>query len=195
VVKSHLIKRGFKKNYTIWTAHGKIDDALLEVNIGGVGDDNSHDQDDGVFDGDDHGIDDDDDFDFEELLHHVEPHVLNSMGIERGLDNMEILEKSSRQPLYDESNGCGKEFTQLRVMLELLKLKASHGWSDNSFSDLLSHWKLICSLSLGVEKIHACPNHCILYHKEHELKTKCLEAINFFHVPSVLEGSSDLPQH
>jgi hypothetical protein len=195
VVKSHLIKRGFKKNYTIWTAHGKIDDALLEVNIGGVGDDNSHDQDDGVFDGDDHGIDDDDDFDFEEFLHHVEPHVLNSMGIERGLDNMEILEKSSRQPLYDESNGCGKEFTQLRVMLELLKLKASHGWSDNSFSDLLSHWKLICSLSLGVEKIHACPNHCILYHKEHELKTKCLEAINFFHVPSVLEGSSDLPQH
>jgi hypothetical protein len=183
------------------------------VNIGGVGDGNSHDQDDGVFDGDDHGNDDDDDFDFEEFLHHVEPHVLNSMGIERGLDNMEILEKSSRQPLYDESNGCGKEFTQLRVMLELLKLKASHGWSDNSFSDLLSLLakllpkpntlptstyrakKLICSLSLGVEKIHACPNHCILYHKEHELKTKCLEAINFFHVPSVLEGSSDLPQH
>jgi hypothetical protein len=52
---------------------------------------------------------------------------------DRGLDNMEILEKSSREPLYDESNGCGKEFTQLRVMLELLKLKASHGWSDNSF--------------------------------------------------------------
>jgi hypothetical protein len=101
VVKSHLIKRGFKKNYTIWTAHGEIDDALLEVNTGGVGDDNSHDQDDGVFDGDYHGIDDDDDdnFDFEELLHHIEPHVLNSMGTDRGLDNMEILEKSSRQPL------------------------------------------------------------------------------------------------
>jgi uncharacterized Zn finger protein (UPF0148 family) len=24
-----------------------------------------------------------------------------------------------------------------------------------------------------VEKIHACPNHCILYRKEHEFKTKC----------------------
>jgi hypothetical protein len=92
-----------------------------------VGDDNSHDQDDGVFDGDDHDIDDDDDFDFEELLHHVEPHVLNSMGTDRGLDNMEILEKLSREPLYDKSNGCGKEFTQLCVMLELLKLKVSHG--------------------------------------------------------------------
>jgi hypothetical protein len=117
VVKSYLIKRYFKKNYTIWTAHGEIDDALLEVKTRGVGDDNSHDQDDGVFDGDDHDIDDDDDFDFEELLHHVEPHVLNSMGTDRGLYNMEILEKSSREPLYDESNGCGKEFTQLRVVL------------------------------------------------------------------------------
>jgi hypothetical protein len=69
------------------------------VNTGGVGDDNSHDQDDGVFDRDDHGIDDDDfNFDFEELLRHIKPHVLNSMGTDRGLDNMEILEKSSREP-------------------------------------------------------------------------------------------------
>jgi hypothetical protein len=94
--------------------------------------------------------------------------------------------------LYDESNGCGKEFTQLCVMLELLKLKASHGWPDNSFSEHLSliakllskpntfptstyrAKKLICPLSLGVDKIHACPNHCILYRKEHEFKMKCL---------------------
>jgi hypothetical protein len=114
------------------------------------------------------------------------------MGTDRGLDNMEILEKSSRESLYNKSNDCGKEFTQLRVMLELLKLKASHGWSDNSFSELLSLLakllpksntlltstyrakKLICPLSLGVDKIHACPNHCILYRKEHEFKTKCL---------------------
>jgi hypothetical protein len=94
--------------------------------------------------------------------------------------------------LYDESNGCDKEFTQLRVVLELLKLKTSHGWSDNSFSELLSllakllpkpnilptstyrEKKLICPLSFGVEKIHACPNHCILYRKEHEFKMNCL---------------------
>jgi hypothetical protein len=50
---------------------------------------------------------------------------------------MDILEKSSKDLLYDESNDCGKEFTQLRVVVELLKLKASHGWSDNSFSELL----------------------------------------------------------
>jgi hypothetical protein len=114
------------------------------------------------------------------------------MGTDRGLDNMKILEKSSRDSLYDESNNCGKEFTQLRVVLELLKLKARHGWSDNSFLKLLSLLakllpkpntlptstyrakKLICPLSLGVDKIHACPNHCILYRKEHEFKMKCL---------------------
>jgi hypothetical protein len=97
---------------------------------------------------------------------------------------MDILEKSSKDLLYDESNGCGKEFTQLCVVLELLKLKAYHGWSDNSFLELLSLLakllpksntlptstykakKLICPLSLRVEKIHACPNHCILYCKE-----------------------------
>jgi hypothetical protein len=51
------------------------------VDTEGVGDDNSHDQHDGVFDGDDHGIDDDDDDDFdnEELLRHVEPHALKNM--------------------------------------------------------------------------------------------------------------------
>jgi hypothetical protein len=43
------------------------------------------------------------------------------MKTDRGLENMKILEKSSREPLYDESNSCGKEFTQLRVMLELSK--------------------------------------------------------------------------
>jgi hypothetical protein len=113
------------------------------------------------------------------------------MVTQRGQSNIDILEKSSKDLLYDESNDCGKEFTQLGVMLELLKLKANHGWSDNSFSELLSLLakllpkpntlptstyrakKLISLLSLGVDKMHACPNHCILYRKEYEFNTKC----------------------
>jgi hypothetical protein len=39
---------------------------------------------------------------------------------------MDTLEKSLKDLLYDKLNSCDKEFTQLRVMLELLKLKASH---------------------------------------------------------------------
>jgi hypothetical protein len=126
---------------------------------------------DGVFDGDDHDVAADDDFDYQELLRHIESQVLSSMGTQRGLSNMDILEKSSEDLLYDESNGCGKEFIQLCVVLELLKLMANHGWSDNSFSELLSLLakllpkpntlststyrakKLICQLSLDVDKI------------------------------------------
>jgi hypothetical protein len=174
VVQSHLIKRGFKRNYIVWTKHGEIDDTLHKVDAG-VGDNNSDD----AFDGDDPDAAAADDFDYQELLHHVEPHVLSSMGTKRGLSNMDILEKSPKDLLYDESNGCGKEFTQVCVMVELLKLKACPGWSDNSFLELLSLLakllsksntlptstyrvkKLICPLSLGVDKIHACSNHCI----------------------------------
>jgi hypothetical protein len=79
----------------------------------------------------------------------------------------------------------------LWMTLERLQLKASNGWSDSSFSaflELLSKVlpkpngfptstylakKIICPLTLGVEKIHACPNHCILYRKEHKFKDNC----------------------
>jgi hypothetical protein len=187
VVQSHLIKRGFQRNYTVWTKHGEINGTTHEVDIR-VGDNNS----DVVFDGDDHDATAADDFDYQELLRHVKPHVLSSMGTQRGLSNMDILEKSSKDLLYDESNGCDKEFTQLRVMLELLKLKVSHGCSDNSFLKLLSLLakllskpntlptstyraeELICSLTLGVDKIHACLNHCILYRKKYEFNKTCL---------------------
>jgi hypothetical protein len=68
VVQSHLIKRGFNRNYSVWIKHDEIDDTLHEVDTG-VGDNNF----DGVFDGDDHDATADDDFDYEELLHHVKP--------------------------------------------------------------------------------------------------------------------------
>ena len=65
---------------------------------------------------------------------HIEPQVLGSLGTQKGIGNTDILEDASKQLLYDESKGCAKEFTKLRAVLELLKLKASHGWSDTSFS-------------------------------------------------------------
>ena len=74
---------------------------------------------------------------------------------------------------------------------QLLRLKARHGWSDTSFNDLMDLLrvmlakpnllprntyqakKLICPLSLGVQKIHACENHCILYNKEYADLDSC----------------------
>jgi hypothetical protein len=77
-------------------------------------------------------------FDCEEMLRHMEPEMLSSVGSQKGLSKMEGLESASKEPLYDESKGCDKEFTTLRTVLELLKLKASAGWSNTSFTDLLN---------------------------------------------------------
>jgi hypothetical protein len=70
----------------VWTKHGEIDDTLHEVDTG-VEDSNSN----GVFDGDDPDVANDDDFEYQELLRHIEPQVLSSMGTQRGLSNMDIL--------------------------------------------------------------------------------------------------------
>jgi hypothetical protein len=51
---------------------------------------------------------------------------------------IDILEEASKDLLYDELKDCDKEFTKLRTVLVLLKLKVSHGWSDTSFSKNLS---------------------------------------------------------
>jgi hypothetical protein len=51
----------------------------------------------------------------------------------KGFNNFETLDKASRDLLYEECKGCNKERTVLWMTLELLKLKASNGWSDHSF--------------------------------------------------------------
>ena len=72
-----------------------------------------------------------------------------------------------------------RQIALLCSVLELLKLKDMHGWSDSSFKYLLGLLrvlfpkpnllpsntyllkKLICPLSLGVQKRHACVNHYV----------------------------------
>ncbi|XP_066323555.1 uncharacterized protein [Miscanthus floridulus] len=97
------------------------------------------------------------------------------------MKRMEALKKAAEEPLYDESKGCTKEWSTLRAVLQFLTIKARYGWSDASFNDLLRILgdllpkenkvpanmyyakKLVSPLTMGVEKIHACRNHCILY--------------------------------
>jgi len=84
------------------------------------------------------------------------------------------------KPLYV---GC-TNFTRLSAMLALVNLKARFGWSDRSFTELLvllknmlpndnmlskSHYeakKILCPVGMKYQKIHACPNDCILYRNE-----------------------------
>ncbi len=188
IILGHIVERRFKDDYKIWTCHGQIavhnDEAdvfcfdagenfiIEDMPQGTIPEFGSS------------GIDDADiDFDLKDMLQHVEPEVLTST--KQGLDNWKALEKATKDLLYDESKGCDRDYTVLRSILELLRLKARHGWSDTSFNDLLDLLrvmlpkpnllstntyqakKLICPLSLGVQKIHACVNHCTLYHKKY----------------------------
>ncbi|CAL2259575.1 unnamed protein product [Prunus armeniaca] len=91
------------------------------------------------------------------------------------------------QPLYP---GCRK-YTKLSALVKLYNLKAKHGMSDVCFTELLilqgnlllegntisasmcEAKKTLCALGLSYEKMHACPNYCILYRKEYEDSTNC----------------------
>ncbi|XP_073224845.1 uncharacterized protein [Cicer arietinum] len=98
--------------------------------------------------------------------------------------------KENEQMLYPN---CRK-YSKLSFMVHLYHLKCLHGWSDKSFSMLLdllrdalpeenilpkSYYetkKIVSGLGLGYEKIHACPNDCILYwdkYAKYEVCPKC----------------------
>jgi hypothetical protein len=192
IIREHLVRSGFMDNYFIWSKFGEtqprtesIIDEREEENMNAYHVYSHH---------DDGGEDDvgeyDEGLDVVELMRNVPLDVLLQCRNE-GFDNFETLDKASRDLLYEEYKGCHNEHTVLWMTLELHKLKASNEWSHSSFSALLELLskvlpkpnglptntyqakKTIWLLTLGVEKIHACPNHCILYQKEHEYKEKC----------------------
>jgi hypothetical protein len=86
-----------------------------------------------------------------------------------------MLDKASKDLLYEECKGCDKEYTVLWMTLELMKLKATSGWFNTSFSALLKLLtkvlskpngfpisiyqakKIICLLALGTEPLHLIP--------------------------------------
>jgi hypothetical protein len=175
-------------NYFIWSKHGEtqprtesIIDEREEANMNA---DHVYSHLDDGGDQDDVG-ENDEGLDVKELMRNVAPDVL-LQSRNKDFENFETLNKASRDLLYEECKGCHKEHTVLWMTLELLKLKASNGWSNSSFSALLELLskvlpkpnglptststylakKIICPLTLGVQKIHACPNHYILYQKE-----------------------------
>jgi hypothetical protein len=94
---------------------------------------------------------------------------------------MEALMNAVDESFYNESKGCIKEFMMLWSVLKLLVLKAVYDLSNtefNAFLSIIAHMlpnenkvpantyyanKLIDPLTINMEKIHACRNHCILY--------------------------------
>jgi hypothetical protein len=98
------------------------------------------------------------------------------VGSAKGLANFETVKKSTQKNIFERSKGYPKYWTVLRLILELLTIKAKHSWSDGSFNDLLHilAWmlskpnkvpantyrakKLVSPFIMGVERINACPN-------------------------------------
>jgi hypothetical protein len=101
------------------------------------------------------------------------------------LDRMLEDHKKSLDP------NCQNGLKKLGSTLELLKWNAEEGLSDSGFEKLLKMMrnmlpkdkelptstykakKIVCTLGLEVQKIHACPNDCILYRGDYENLTEC----------------------
>ena len=91
------------------------------------------------------------------------------------------------KPLYEE---CTK-FSIFSAIVVLYHLKAFYGWANKSFTMLLQVLqdllpsdaklpkdcyeakKIIKDLGLGYEKIHTCPNECMLFWKENANLDAC----------------------
>ena len=89
-------------------------------------------------------------------------------------------------------------------------MKAKYGWSDKIFSSLLqlvhhmlldentlpkSYYqakKILCLMDMEYQKIHACPNDCILYKHEFQEMPKCPRCgVSWYKVKDDDECSSD----
>ncbi|XP_074356317.1 uncharacterized protein LOC141696019 [Apium graveolens] len=100
------------------------------------------------------------------------------------LDSSDFMNhvQGENEPLYP---GC-ESFTKMRALVKLYNIKAKHGISDKCFSDVLlllasmlpegnsmpssfgEAKKTLCTLGMDYEKIHVCPNDCLLYRGERD---------------------------
>jgi hypothetical protein len=109
---------------------------------------------------------------------------------EKERENLERMLDDHKKNLYPN---CEDGQKKLGSMLELLQWKTETGLSDKGFEKLLKivkkmlpknnklpasmyeAKKIVCSLGLEVQKIHACPSDCILYRgEEYENLNACL---------------------
>ena len=201
IVQEHLLVRGFMEAHTQWMDSDDEDDSEEEVSGEATGNEelqgHQQDGDEEDLQGEQHVEDANTNTPLTAAVRdpHVQEVLLDktttkdARGAERRKSKLAQLEVDSNTPLYDPNRG--PEESRLKFALEVLKLKAEHGWSDTSVDDLLGLMKkrlpedntcpssldeakkIVCPLDLPHTKYHACINDCIIYRKEHADKTKC----------------------
>ncbi|XP_039145533.1 uncharacterized protein LOC120282747 [Dioscorea cayenensis subsp. rotundata] len=183
-VYDHLICKQFPKGYTIWYLHGEshppettnspvnikiasqrnvvVQDPIIDMvnDAFGVHDTISEEGFQTVDEGD-RQIDDD---------------IPNMNQTRNATDEFHELSNDGQQPLYE---GCAN-YSKLSFILKLYHIKCLCGMSDKAMTmilellhDAFPHIKIpssfydakktITKLGLNYEKIHACPNNCMLY--------------------------------
>ncbi|KAM3218190.1 hypothetical protein P3L10_022720 [Capsicum annuum] len=186
VVEDHLFGHGFAPNYTQWVFHGE---GVSSTNIlyprheghGGIS----------------QGLCDDRHDNIDKLLHdsfrNIEEEQMHKgkEGVRRGLsEDVKQFFKLAEEGKQDLYLGC-KNFSKLSFTIRLYLFKCIHRLSNVAFSDLLDliketfpfalipesfhkARKVIRDLGLSYEKIHACPNDCIMFWNDNATVDNCI---------------------
>ncbi|XP_019181675.1 PREDICTED: uncharacterized protein LOC109176735 [Ipomoea nil] len=188
-VKIHLIRRGFKEGYDRWIWHGESLilstsaskeaqlDSETHVDCETQANRQTHEDNEGNNETratENEGDEDNDRID--EMMRDVQGDF-SEMPPE-----FKSLFDNAEKPLFSAYT----KFSKLSAVLKLYNVKERNGWSDKSFTELLELLKdmipsdnelpnstyeakkLLCPLSVDIERIHACSNDCILYWKEYK---------------------------
>jgi len=173
VMIQHLCKYGFTADYTQWVYHGEADCTREEVVRPRV---EGYDDDGGVG----HMLDDYGEAHFGEGFMEEEPE-------ETAKAYYDML-SSAQKPLHGDTT-----VSQLDAIGRVMALKSQYSMSREHFDATLTiiatllpaghvlpknmyeSQKLLCALKMPYEKIHACPNGCILFRKDYENAKYCPE--------------------
>ncbi|TYK29690.1 uncharacterized protein E5676_scaffold64G00410 [Cucumis melo var. makuwa] len=167
IVRYHLYANGIDKSYKIWFWHGEdLNSETVTSKMENIVDE-KYEQDD--------------------LFNTVNMFQSAYDGSCNTSNTFDTMFDDAKKPLYPR---C-KKFTKLSALVRLYKLKVRYGWSNTSFSELLSiisdllpdnneiptslyeAKKTLGALGLSYQKIDACPNDCCLYRREYANSTKC----------------------
>ncbi|XP_039815036.1 uncharacterized protein LOC120677915 [Panicum virgatum] len=190
-IRFHLLFRGFMPNYQVWNKHGEVGETMHSVHEDRhetveettnpeIVEETGHES---VNETMQETLVADDVVDaLDQMIRDAEPDFLDK----KNLKKLEQRRIDARTPLYPSCS-----VSKLEANLMLLEMKSSNGLSDKGFDDLLSLLQkllpspnglpentyqakqMICPMGLEVQKIHACPKDCILYHGKYEDLDAC----------------------